>query len=60
MAAEEAKDETYLTEAEVCKELGTTHSTLWRWAKSGYLQPIKVGKKNMWRQSDINRLKDGI
>ena len=59
LASSDAKDETYMTEAEVCKELGTTHTTLWRWKKSGYLKPVKVGKKNVWRQSEIIKIKEG-
>lgn len=43
------------TDAE--KTLGVTSSTLWRWAKSGYLVPIKVGRKNVYKQADIDRIK---
>ena len=42
------------TDAE--KSLGVTSATLWRWAKSGYLVPIKVGRKNVYLKSDIDRI----
>ena len=42
------------TDAE--KTLGVTSATLWRWAKSGYLVPIKVGRKNVYLRSDIDRI----
>jgi len=38
------------------KTLGVTSATLWRWAKSGYLVPIKVGRKNVYLKSDIDRI----
>lgn len=36
--------------------LGVTSATLWRWAKNGYLVPIKVGRKNVYLKSDIDRI----
>lgn len=42
------------TDAE--KSLGVTSATLWRWAKNGYLVPIKVGRKNVYLKSDIDRI----
>ena len=42
------------TDAE--KTLGVTSATLWRWGKSGYLVPIKVGRKNVYLKSDIDRI----
>ena len=42
------------TDAE--KSLGVTSATLWRWAKTGYLVPIKVGRKNVYLKSDIHRI----
>ena len=29
-------------------------STLWRWAKTGYLIPAEVGGKRLYKQSDID------
>lgn len=42
------------TDAE--KALGVTSATLWRWGKSGYLVPIKIGRKNYYLKSDIDRI----
>jgi len=38
------------------KILGVTSATLWRWGKTGYLVPIKVGRKNVYLKSDIDRI----
>lgn len=45
-----------ISPTEVEKTLGVTSATLWRWAKSGYLVPIKVGRKNVYLKSDIDRI----
>ena len=45
--------ETYLTEDEVKQLLGVSHSTLWRWQKQEYLSPVKIGRKNRYRKSEI-------
>ena len=36
--------------------LHVTLSTLWRWDKDGFLKSTKVGKKLMYRASDIERI----
>lgn len=51
--------ETYLTEGEVMDKLGVTHTTLWRWNNTGYLKTVKLGRKSLWKLSDIERLKEG-
>lgn len=43
---------------EVCKMLGITKATLWRWAKLNYLVPVKVGRKNFYRKSDLDALSE--
>ena len=45
-----------LTRKEAADILGVTLSTLWQWAKSGYLVPVKIGSKVMYRPSDIEEL----
>lgn len=45
-----------ISSTDVEKTLGVTSATLWRWAKSGYLVPIKVGRKNVYLKSDIDRI----
>ena len=52
-------EERYLTADEVCENLHVSHSTLWRWGKSGYLVPKKVGRRPKYRQSDIDILRGG-
>ena len=48
--------ETYLTEDEVKQMLGVSHSTLWRWQKQKYLSPVKIGRKNRYKKSEIEAL----
>ena len=55
----EMKDEKFLSVDEVAEELKVTKPTLWRWDKNGYLQPVKVGRKCLYRLSDINSLREG-
>lgn len=52
----EQTTETYLTEDEVKQMLDVSHSTLWRWQKQGYLSPVKIGRKNRYRKSEIEAL----
>ena len=54
-----AKNETYLTRLETCDFLKVDQATLWRWAKRGYLMPIEVGGKRMYRKSDLQRILNG-
>lgn len=51
--------EVMLDEASVLKRLGKSRATLWRWNTSGYLPCCKVGGKNCYRQSDIERIEKG-
>ena len=53
------EEETYLTAREAAENIGVTLSTLWRWDKAGYLKKTKVGRKNLYRLSDIEDLKGG-
>lgn len=50
------KEEKYLTPAEASKVLHVNASTLWRWAKTGYLTPVEVGGKRLYKQSDIDKI----
>ena len=50
------KDDVRLTAAAAAEQLNTTKITLWRWAKQGYLSPIKIGRKVYYLQSEINKL----
>ena len=44
---------------EVCKTLGSSHNSLWRWGKTGYLRGSKVGRKVFYRKSDVDVLLKG-
>lgn len=54
-AVQEAEDVS-LTPDQVATKLGVTRVTLWRWEKSGYLVPRKVGRKPFYLQSQVERL----
>lgn len=41
---------------EVATKLNVTRVTLWRWEKSGYLVPKKVGRKPFYLRSQVERL----
>ena len=45
--------ETYVTPNEASKQLHADRSTLWRSSKTGYLIPVEVGGKRLYKQSDI-------
>ena len=45
-----------LPKKEVCSILGVCDTTLWKWAKSKYLVPVKAGKKILYRKADIEKL----
>lgn len=41
---------------EAAEKLNVTLSTLWRCAKEGYLVPVKIGAKVLYRASDIDKM----
>ena len=48
-----------MSSKDVCKMLGVSLPTLWRWQKAGFLVPLKIGKgKNSlkYKSEDVNRL----
>ena len=42
---------------DTAKILNVKKNTLWRWSKSGYLIPVKIGRKCFYKQADIDRIK---
>ena len=52
-------DDAEVTVDDTCKQLHTSKVTLWRREKSGYLLPVRIGTKVFYRQSEIDRLKQG-
>lgn len=56
-ADEAARKETAaLSVAETAKMLGVARSTLWKWEKSGYLVPAKVGRKVLYKRGEVERI----
>lgn len=54
-AVQEVEDVS-LSADEVAARLKVSKVTLWRWEKSGYLVPCKVGRKPFYLQSQVERL----
>ena len=52
-------EETMLTADEVCKALSISGNSLWRWRRSGVLQGVKLGRKVLYRKSDVDLLFKG-
>lgn len=50
------REQPTLGRKEACEILGVTESTLWKWAKTGYLVPTKIGTKVLYKASDIDEL----
>lgn len=48
--------EPLIAKQEVMQTLGKSANTLWKWARRGYLKPVKVGGRVMYKQADINRI----
>lgn len=48
--------EEHLSIKDVISRLDVSRTTLWRWEKSGYLTPVRVGNKVRYKASDINKL----
>ena len=48
--------EQYLTRKQTAEMLQCDLSTLWRWDKENYLNPIEVGGKRRYKLSEINQI----
>jgi len=48
-----ADGEEYLSKAEVMELFGVCDTTLWHWANSNYLKPVKAGRKIFYRKRDV-------
>ena len=55
-ARKEESEETFLTTEEVCKIFNVCPATLWQWHRTGYLQHIKFGNKNMYPASAVKAI----
>ena len=56
---EKAQEEQFLTSDEVSAKIGVSKNTLWRWEKESYLMPIRIGRKPLYKLSEINALLNG-
>lgn len=53
MPAAPAADGELLTAGQVCKMLGVSKQTLWRWGKMDYLKAVRVGRGVRYRRADV-------
>ena len=53
---ERQSDVEYIPKKEAIDLLGVCDATLWHWARSGYLVPVKLGRRVFYRRTDIQRL----
>ena len=59
LAIEKHRERPTLSRAQVAEMMGVHVNTVDGWARSGYLEPVKVGSKVMYRASDIDDMLDG-
>ena len=53
------RNEVLITKAEAAKQVHRTISALSRWSKSGYLVPVIIGGRPMYKQSDVDKIVNG-
>lgn len=51
--------EVHQTPKYVSEYLGVCIETLWRWAKRGYLVPIQVGGRRLYKMSEVKAILNG-
>ena len=56
---QEPPAEEFLSRKEVLAALKIDSSTLWCWAKSGYLVPVEYGGQRRYRVSDVQQILKG-
>jgi len=49
----------HISTKEAAQMLGKKEITLWRWAKEGYLVPVKVGRSNRYKIEEVQAILDG-
>ena len=49
-------DGTYITKKEAMIGFNVSYTSLWKWQKSGFLVPIKIGKRVYYRREDIAKI----
>lgn len=50
------REKATMARAEVMEILGVSETTLVRWDNNGYLKPVKVGRRVLYRRGDIDAL----
>lgn len=60
-AAEAARNaDGVMSQTDVCKFLGVSKTTLWRWERDNYLLPTgRMGRSPQYLKSDVERIKKG-
>lgn len=56
--AQQQENKIFLTPGETCDALGVKRTTLWRWERSGYLVPVRLGRFPRYRRTDVENLKE--
>ena len=50
------REQPVMTRKEAAEALKVSLPTLWRWDNIGYLKPVKIGAKSLYRAIDIDRI----
>ena len=58
-SSKDEKDDSLLSVKQASALLGVNRSTLWAWEKSGYLKPVRIGRKVRYPAYAINALREG-
>ena len=54
--AQHPTEEVWLTTKEAAEKCHVCSTTLWSWAKAGYLVPAKMGRQKLFALSDIQKI----
>ena len=54
------KKEKLISKREAMERIGKCSTTLYLWAKNGYLTPVKVGNRVMYHSEDIDRIINNV
>lgn len=46
----------YLNQEEAAKFLGLSVTTVWKFCKAGRLKPVRIGRRKLFRKSDLLQL----
>lgn len=54
--AQQPTEEVWLTTKEAAEKCHVCATTLWSWAKAGYLVPARMGRQKLFALSDIQKI----